>query len=149
MACLYRRLSRLLLVLPFLWVTTTQAAEKGEEPVAAIEFEATFVALGVGYRWGNGKLWFKGKKYTFSVSAATWFGIGAATVRAKGGVLHLNDLADFSGTYRAFSVGGALGIGGGGLTMKNEKGVVINLGAVLKGVKLSIGVSKFTIKLEK
>lgn len=149
MACLYRKLSRLLLVLPFLWVAITQAAEKEEEPVAAIELEATFVALGVGYRWGNGKLWFKGKEYTFSVSAATWLGVGVATVRAKGSVLHLNDLADFSGTYRAFSAGGALGIGGGGLTMKNGKGVVINLGSVLKGVKLSIGVSQFTIKLEK
>ncbi len=143
----YRTLSRLVLVLPFLWVATTQAAENGKVPVAAIEMETTSVAVGVGYSWGNGKLWFKGKEYTFSVSGLSLVDVGISTVRAIGGVLHLKDLADFSGTYVAVSASGALGIGGGGWTMENENGVVINVGAVLGGLKLSIGPSALTIKL--
>ncbi|MCZ6564009.1 MAG: hypothetical protein O6948_13995 [Deltaproteobacteria bacterium] len=144
----YRTLSRLVLVLPFLWVATTQAAENRKEPVAAIEMEATSFAVGVGYTWGNGKLWFKEKEYTFSVSGLSLVGVGISTVKAKGDVLHLKDLADFSGTYVGFSAGGALGKGGGGLTMKNEKGVVINVVTVQEGLKLSIGPSGFAIKLK-
>ena len=82
------------------------------------------------------------------MSGLSLVGVGISTVKAKGSVLHLKDLADFSGTYVGFSAGGALGKGGGGLTMKNEKGVVINMGTVQEGLKLSIGPSGFAIKLK-
>jgi hypothetical protein len=136
------------LVFLFLWVAIAQAAEKGEEPVAAIELEATSVILGLGYSWGNGKLWYKGKKYKFSVSGLNLVGVGISTVKSKGAVLHLKDLADFSGNYVAFSASATLTKGGGGLTMQNGKGVVINMGTVQEGLKLSIGPSGFTLKLE-
>ncbi|MEE9549539.1 MAG: hypothetical protein V3W08_03965, partial [Candidatus Binatia bacterium] len=116
--------------------------------VAAIEMEATSIAVGVGYTWGNGKLWFKEKEYTFMVSGLSLVGVGISTVKAMGGVLHLKDLADFSGNYMAFSASGALAKGGGGLTMQNGKGVVINMGTVQKGLKLNIGPSGLTIKLK-
>lgn len=145
---MYRTLSSLVLVFLFLWVAIAQAAEKGEEPVAAIEFEATSVTLGLGYSWGNGKLWYKGKEYIFSVSGLDLVGVGVSTVRAKGGVQHLKDLADFAGNYVAFSAGGALSKGGGGLTMQNGKGVVINMGTLQKGLKLNIGPSGLTINLK-
>lgn len=70
-----------MLVFLFLWVAIAQEAEKGEEPVAANELEATSFAVGVGYTWGNGKLWFKEKEYTFSVS-----GLGLVGVGKPGGV---------------------------------------------------------------
>ena len=146
--CVYRTLSRMVLVFLFLWIGTAQAAEKGEEPVAAIELEATSVSLGVGYSWGNGKLWYKGKEYIFSVSGLDLVGVGMSKVKAKGGVQHLKDLADFSGNYLAFSAGGTFGKGGGGLTMQNGKGVFINMGALQEGVKLNIGPSGLTIKLK-
>jgi hypothetical protein len=60
----------------------------------------------------------------------------------------LKDRADFSGTYVAFSADGALGLGGGGLTMQNATGVVINVGTVQEGHKLSIGPSGLAIKLK-
>ncbi len=148
MICIYRTLLTLVLAFLFLWVAIAQAAEKGEEPVAAIELEATSVTLGLGYSWGNGKLWYKGKEYIFSISGMNLVGVGVSTVKAKGGVLHLKDLADFSGNYMAFSASGALAKGGGGLTMQNGKGVVINMGTVQKGLKLNIGPSGLTIKLK-
>ena len=129
-------------------ISLAPVEREGGEQVAAIEMEATSFAVGVGYTWGNGKLWFKEKEYTFSVSGLSLVGVGISTVKAKGDVLHLKDLADFSGTYVGFSAGGALGKGGGGLTMKNEKGVVINVVTVQEGLKLSIGPSGFAIKLK-
>ena len=148
MICMYRTLSSLVLVFLFLWVAIAQAAEEGEEPVAAIELEATSVSLGLGYSWGNGKLWYKGKEYIFSVYGLNSVGVGVSTVRAKGGVQHLKDLADFSGNYAVFSASGALVKGGGGLTMQNGKGVVINMGTVQEGLNLNIGPSGLTIKLK-
>lgn len=59
MIYMYRTLSSLVRVYLFLRVAIAQEAEKGEEPVAAIELEAASVTLGLGYSWGNGKLWYK------------------------------------------------------------------------------------------
>lgn len=148
MICMYRTLSSLVLVFLFLWVAIAQAAEEGEEPVAAIELEATSVTLGLGYSWGNGKLWYKGKEYIFSVYGLNSVGVGATTIKAKGGVQNLKDLADFSGNYAAFSASAILFEGGGGLTMQNGKGVVINMGTVQEGLNLNIGPSGLTIKLK-
>jgi hypothetical protein len=148
MIYMYRTLTSLLLSFLFLWVAIAQAAEEGTEPIAAIEMEATSVTLGLGYSWGNGKLWYKGKEYIFSVSGLNSVGVGISTVRAKGGVQNLKDLADFSGNYMAFSASGVLAKGGGGLTMQNGKGVVINMGTVQEGLNLNIGPSGLTIKLK-
>ena len=119
-----------------------------EQPVGTVEMEIKSVALLIGATWGEGKLVYGGKKYTFSISGVSLIDVGVSNLRAKGGVRHLRQIADFSGTYAAAAVGAIVGGGASAITMQNEHGVTLELTGVGQGLQLTLAVRGFRVKLE-
>ena len=118
------------------------------KPDATVKLSGKSVAAGVGYSWGTGTLTYKGKRYSFSVDGLSVGDVGVSSVTATGNVYHLKKLEDFAGQYTAVSAGAAAGGGGGVASMRNANGVVMNLKATTRGVKLTAGVDGIRVKLE-
>ena len=117
-------------------------------PIGKVWMESMSIAAGVGVSWGDGKLTFKGKDYRFKVDGLSVAAVGISKISAVGDVYSLNNPADLAGTYVA--VGGGIALAGGvaGLTMKNQKGVLINLRSVQQGVELNLGPQGFVISMK-
>jgi hypothetical protein len=117
-------------------------------PIGKVWIESTSIAAGVGVSWGDGKLTFKGKDYRFKVDGLSVGAVGISKISAVGDVYSLNSPSDLAGTYAA--VGGGIALAGGvaGLTMKNQKGVLINLRSVQQGVELNLGPKGFSISMK-
>ena len=128
------------------------AAAKAEEgpiyPIGEVTIEATQVAAGVGYSWGDGVMKFQGKEYRFSVQGLNVAAVGFAKVNAVGDVYNLKTAADLAGKYAAVSAGLSLAKGVAGLSMRNNNGVVINLRSAQQGVQLNLGVDGFNLKMK-
>jgi hypothetical protein len=114
-------------------------------PVAEITFETTQVGLGATFTWGRGWLNFQGKQYPIKVEGLGIAGLGYAKISAIGKVYNLKHPMDITGTYAEAGVGIAVVGGVKGLLAKNERGVVIDLTAMQKGLSINLGVGGFTI----
>ena len=136
------------LMLTLIFAAVPVGAQDPLQPVGTVRLEATAVAAGVGVSWGDGNLKFKGKEYPFKVSGLGIATVGISRVSAVGEVYNLNNPADLAGTYAAVAAGLALGGGAEGLTMKNQKGVVINLRAVQQGINFTLGPQGFIIEMK-
>jgi hypothetical protein len=130
-------------------VLPSLALAKSAHPDATVSLSGKSVAAGVGYSWGKGTLHYKGKNYPFSIDGLSVGDVGASSITATGNVYHLKSVDDFSGQYTAVAAGAAVGGGGGVGTMKNANGVVMNLKATTRGVKLTAGVDGIKVSLEK
>lgn len=117
-------------------------------PSGKISIESTSIAAGVGVSWGDGVLSFKGKQYHFSVDGLSLVDWGISKASAVGEVYNLTDVSKFNGTYLAGEAGFALVGGMGGVSMRNDQGVVLILRSVSKGAKLQLGPGgiKLTLK---
>jgi hypothetical protein len=124
------------------------SSAKAEAPDATISLTGTSVAAGVGVTWGEGILTFKGKSYPVSVSGLTVASAGASKGSAVGKVYNLKSVDDFAGTYAALGAGATVGGGEGVATMKNQKGVKIDLTSSTQGLKFTIGASGVNMKLK-
>jgi hypothetical protein len=128
------------------------AAAKAEEgpiyPIGEITLEAKQLAAGVGYSWGAGVMKFQGKEYPFTIQGLNVAAVGISKINAVGDVYNLKTAADLAGKYAAVSAGLSLAKGAAGLSMRNDKGVVINLRAAQQGVQLNLGVDGFDIKMK-
>ncbi|MHB8070289.1 MAG: hypothetical protein ACYDIC_20550 [Desulfobaccales bacterium] len=122
-------------------------AKKPLPVVAEVTIDIKGVGAIVGVSWGHGVLWFKGKKYPFHVEGLSLGDVGYAEIKARGKVYNLTKPRDLSGTYAALGAGVALAGGVAGLAMQNERGVVIDLSATQRGVKLNIGPQGLTIRM--
>jgi hypothetical protein len=129
-------------------VVAAKAEEGPIYPIGEVTIEATQVAAGVGYSWGDGVLKFQGKEYRFTVQGLNVAAVGIAKINAVGDVYNLNTAADLAGKYAAVSAGLSLAKGVAGLTMRNTKGVVINLRSAQQGVQLNLGVDGFSIVMK-
>jgi len=129
-------------------VCAAKADEKVPYPVGEIAIDAKQVAAGVGYSWGEGTMKFEGKQYKFAVKGLNVAAVGFAQISAVGNVYNLKTAADLAGKYVAVSAGMSLAKGVAGLTMRNDKGVVINLQSVQQGVQLNLGVDGFSIVMK-
>jgi len=119
-------------------------------PQAIITVTATSAALGVGWSWGKGTLTLlNGKQYHFKVSGLDVVAVGFKQATVAGNVYNLKNVKDFEGTYVAATASGTVGGGMGAASMRNDKGVVINLSGVGQGVDLRLAVSGMTVKLTK
>ena len=68
---------------------------------------------------------------------------------ATGSVYNLKGLDDFSGTYAAAGTGAAAGKGVEVSSLRNSKGVVINLKSATKGASIKVAAEGLKLKLEK
>ena len=55
----------------------------GVEPSATVSIESTSVAIGIGFKWGDGVLKFKGKEYKFSVKGLSVVDLGFPAYRRQ------------------------------------------------------------------
>jgi len=119
------------------------------QPDATVSLNAGSAAAGIGYVWGHGDLTYKDQTYHISISGVSVADVGAAKITAEGSVYHLNNLADFDGTYTTVSAG-LTGAGGGSATyMKNQHGVVIKLTSKEMGVRIHLSAEGVKIKIQK
>ncbi len=117
-------------------------------PIGEITLTAKQLSAGVGYTWGGGTLKFKGKSYPFSAKGVNVVAVGYSKIDATGDVYNLTNPGDLAGTYAAFQAGAAVSKGPAGLTMRNDKGVIINLKASQEGVNLQLGPQGLTITMK-
>jgi hypothetical protein len=129
-------------------VAAAKADEKVPYPIGEVTIEAKQLAAGVGFSWGDGVMKFEGKEYKFSVQGLNVAAVGFAKISAVGDVYNMKTAADFPGKYVAVSAGLSLAKGVSGLSMRNDKGVVINLRSVQQGVQLNLGVDGFSIVMK-
>ena len=119
-----------------------------ETPDGTVKISSGSVAAGIGFSWGGGVLTYQGKEYPFEVSGLSVADVGISKAEASGNVYHLKSLADFNGNYTGVSAGATIAGGGGGMALKNQNGVVLNLVGTTQGLKFKLGVDgvKLTLK---
>ncbi len=143
-----RLISNLIVISVFSVLTTFAEEAEIPQPSGTVMLSTTSIAAGVGINWGTGTLTFEGKDYPFTVKGLSVMDLGISTASAEGKVFHLTKLSDFSGKYAAAEAAYAVGKGKAGVTMKNTKGVVLNLRAATKGVQLTLGGKGLNIELQ-
>jgi hypothetical protein len=113
--------------------------------VSALVSKGGFI-VGVGA--GRGTLIFHGHSYPLVISGMS-FGatIGLSTARLRGHAYHMRTPEDIEGTYSAIGAGAAVAAGGGGVRLRNAKGVVLELAGPRVGVELSVAMGGVTVRL--
>ena len=147
----YRKFFYALMIIAFVMGCASSGKEQKKEeaePSGTIHLdEWQFMAM-ISGDFGHGTLSFKDKIYKFKVRGMGALGYGVQKLSAVGHVYHLNDIADFPGSYSEARAGFTVAKGVGALYIRNEKGVVIELRVHAEGVALSVGVTGITIEME-
>ncbi|MGA2404634.1 MAG: DUF1134 domain-containing protein [Syntrophobacteraceae bacterium] len=113
-----------------------------------VELTGGSVAAGVGFSWGSGVLVYNGKTYKFKIDGLSVGSVGIQNVTARGKVYNLKKVADFSGNFAAVAVGVTVGGGAGSKTMRNERGVIMDLISTNQGVDFTLGAQGVKVTLE-
>jgi hypothetical protein len=116
---------------------------------ATLWLEGGIAPAGAGFVWGHGQLAYKGNDHAFRLSGLSIAELAAASISALGRVSHLRNLLDFSGNYSAFVTGAEpCGIVPG-ISLKNERGVIINLTATDAGQPFNLPVNGVRVRLKR
>ena len=143
-----RRSIMSVMIIASLWLMVDRISAETQPPDATLTWNTASIADGVGYGWGAGVLTFHGKEYPFRVEEISVGDIGISRAETTGNVYHLTTIEDFSGDYAAASASAAIAEGSGVATMRNQHGVVIDLTAIDKGLKLKFAVEGVKITVE-
>jgi hypothetical protein len=150
-----RRMARkmvclLVLVLLAGGMTSVAVAQEASDLSGTVTVTATSVAAGIGWSWGSGTLtMLDGSEHRFKVSGLDVVAVGVKQATGIGNVYNLKKLEDFEGQYVKAGAGAAVGGGMGATSMRNDKGVVINLTSVGQGIDFRLAVSGMEVKLAK
>jgi hypothetical protein len=139
----------MVLVLAMTLVCFGSAWAEEKKPDATLKFSEGSVAVGIGWSWGKGVLTFQGKDQAFKVKGLSVGEIGITKAEATGRVFNLKKLADFEGLYAAAGAEGTIALGAGETALKNNKGVVIYISPLTKGVNFKLAVEGVNFTLEK
>jgi hypothetical protein len=120
-----------------------------KKPDATIRLSEGSVAAGIGWNWGRGELHYAGKTYKVKVSGISVAEVGVTKAEATGNVYNLKNLEDFEGVYAAAATEGTAGKGAGVSSLRNPKGVVINLKSETKGANVKVAAEGIKLTLEK
>src|SRR6266446_3402476 len=96
---------------------------------------------------GKGTLYYNGQRHRFTISGVGVGGAGGQKISATGKVYNLNNLSDFSGSYRGVSRGLTLIEGKMHAKLTNGNGVVMYLAGETEGLASSMGVQAFEVSL--
>ena len=111
-----------------------------------VNFAKAGLVGGAGF--GRGVLTFEGREHPFRVyGLSLGVTIGASITQLTGRASYLHQLSDFEGDYSSVGVGGAL-VAGGGVQLKNDKGVIITLHGVRAGLEFAANRSGIRIAFE-
>ena len=130
-------------------VGTTAALAADKKPDATVTLTEGSVAAGIGWSWGNGTLNYKGQSYRVKIDGLSVAEVGITKASASGTVYNLKSIDDFDGVYAAAGAEGTAGKGAGVSSLRNSKGVVINLKSETKGANIKVAAEGLKLKLEK
>jgi hypothetical protein len=141
-----------LLVAGSLLVALNTSSAAGQVPDGTVKITSRMVAPGVGLSWGEGVLTYKGRDYHFTFQANGLFrdvDAGMTAAELSGQVFNLKSPEDFSGNYQKVETEASVSGGSSRATMKNQKGVVVNLASTIEGRKFNLGREGLNIELKK
>ena len=146
-----RKMTGSVLLVTTLLVGGLALAADAKQPVGQVSIEEEQFGLILGGSAGSGTLTFHGKTYPFKLKGlSAGANVGISKMSAVGAVYDLKQVSQFPGTYTKFESSVALGGGVGGLHLKNENGVIMNLSSRTKGLDLNLGsMSGMTVTMEK
>ena len=150
-----RRMARkmvCLLVLVFLvgGMASVTVAQEASDLSGTVTVTATSVAAGIGWSWGKGTLtMLDGSQHDFKVSGLDVAAVGIKQATGVGKVYNMKKLEDFEGQYVKATAGAVVGGGMSATSMRNDKGVVINLTGVGQGVDFRLAASGMEVTLVK
>ena len=125
------------------------ASAEDKAPDATIRLSEGTVAAGIGWSWGKGTLHYMGKTYPVKVSGITVAEVGITQAEASGSVYNLKSIEDFNGVFASAGAEGTAGKGAGVSSLRNPKGVVINLKSETKGANIKIAAEGLKLEIEK
>lgn len=120
-----------------------------KKPEATLRLSEGSVAAGIGWTWGSGELNYAGRTYKVKVSGLGVAEVGVTKAEATGNVYNLKKLEDFDGVYAAAGAEGTAGKGAGVSSLRNSKGVVINLKSETKGANIKVAAEGIKLTVEK
>ena len=123
-------------------------AAPDKAPDATIRLSQGSVAAGIGWSWGSGELNFQGKTYHVKIDGLSVAEVGITKAEATGNVYNLKNAEDLNGVYAAAGTEGTVGKGAGVSSLRNDKGVVINLKSETKGANLKVAASGLKLTVE-
>ena len=112
--------------------------------VRITEWSAAYYASAAA---GKGILNYNGQRHHFTISGLGAGGMGGQKISATGTVYNLNNLSQFSGTYRGISRGLTLIEGKMHAKLTNGNGVTMYLAGETEGVASSMGAQAFEVNL--
>ena len=123
--------------------SSTAPVAEGAIPSAYVWLSGGTVAVGIGYTWGHGTLYYSKdqKQYKFKLSGVSIADVGGAGITAEGEVYNLTTPADLGGDYKAVTAGVTVIEGGSLAYLKNDKGVVIKLHSQTGGLRFNLSAS--------
>ncbi len=109
--------------------------DAGPKPDARFQVTTTSISPGMGLSWGDGRLGDNHMNYRFTVEALTlnqWndrFARSGQQVTIYGNVYHLEEVADFAGSYRKATPAVTSAVGGSDRSRvyQNENGVIMRI----------------------
>ena len=134
------------------------AADSGPAPVSEGAIPSAYVwlsggsiAIGIGYAWGHGTLYYSKdqKEYKFKLSGVSVADVGGASITAEGEVYNLTKPSDLNGDYSAVTAGATVVAGGSVAYLKNANGVVIKLHSQTQGLRFNLSADGMKITLQK
>jgi hypothetical protein len=131
-------------------VSSAPPVADGATPSAYVWLSGGSVAIGIGYTWGHGTLYYSKdqKEYKFKISGVSVADVGAAGITAEGEVYNLTSPADLSGNYSAVTAGLTVIEGGSVAYLKNDNGVVIKLHSQTGGLRFNLSANDMHITLQ-
>ena len=124
------------------------AVAEDKTPDATIRLTEGSVAVGIGWNWGRGEISYQGKTYHVKVDGLSVAEVGITKAEASGTVYNLKNVDDLNGVYAAAGAEGTAGKGMGYSSLRNSKGVVINLKSETKGANIKIAASGLKLTVE-
>lgn len=119
-------------------------------PDAQITIDETQFGFIIGGSVGDGVLNMNGKKHFFKIGGlGVGANIGISKMSASGDVYDLKKIEDFPGNYGRVGGSVAAGVGMGGMTLRNEKGVTLQLKGTTEGLQFDISASGVNIYFPK
>jgi hypothetical protein len=110
------------------------------------------VSPGIGVEWGQGVLTYKGRDYPFSYRAGGGFwhvDTEITSAELSGQVFNLKTIEDFGGRYHKVEAEEPATGEGSRVTMKNQKGVVVNVFSPVEGRKFDLTREGLDVELKK
>jgi hypothetical protein len=113
----------------------------------SIRLHIVKAGLIVGVGGGNGTMVCHGRPYRLSVGGVGIGSLGIAAVDLAGTASNVHRPSDIAGTFGAAGAGATFVVGAQAATLRNERGVILNVAGTQAGFQVSIGLAGMTIAL--